>query len=110
MRAKPAVFVPETDVICLVSCNDSNVSETILKSSAKEYEFFVGTIVKALDGHVKVHFSGLAKKDDVWFEQDSPHLFLDGGRTDPPSSDDDESKTNPKSTNGMMHKQKKRRK
>merc|ERR1712194_93140 len=72
-RVRPRLFVPNTRVICMAECEDSNT------------EFFIGTVVKLVDGHVKVHLNGLGKKDDSWFEQDSDHLFLDGGLTDPPS-------------------------
>lgn len=72
-RVRPGLFVPNTRVICMAECEDSNT------------EFFIGTVVKLVDGHVKVHLNGLGKKDDSWFEQGSDHLFLDGGLTDPPS-------------------------
>jgi len=70
-RARPSHFVPNTRVICMTNCSDST-------------EFFIGTVVKLVDGHVKVHLNGLGKKEDSWFEQGSDHLFLDGGLTDPP--------------------------
>ncbi|KAL7490896.1 hypothetical protein ACHAWT_000419 [Skeletonema menzelii] len=83
-RARPGAFTPNTNVICLVECEEDE--------SADGYEFFIGTIVKQVDGHVKVHFTGLGRKDDAWFEQESENLLLDAGATDPPPlSDDDDS-------------------
>ena len=87
-RARPGAFVPHTDVIILVDCHDSNGSE--IMHAGNDYEFFIGTIVKVLDGHVRVHLTGLGKKEDIWFEQDSLHLFLDGGVTEAPSSSEEE--------------------
>lgn len=81
-RARPGAFTPNTNVICLVECEEDE--------SADGYEFFIGTIVKQVDGHVKVHFTGLGRKDDVWFEQDSENLLLDAGATDPPPLSDDD--------------------
>lgn len=80
-RVRPGHFVPKTPVICLVECKD--IDDTPPNNS---YDFFIGNVVKLVDGHVKVHLVGLGKKDDVWFEQGSDHLFLDCGLTDPPSS------------------------
>ena len=83
-RSRPGAFTPNTNVICLVECEEDESEES--------YEFFIGTIVKEVDGHVKVHFTGLGRKDDIWFEQDSENLLLDAGATDPPPlSDDDDS-------------------
>ena len=80
-RVRPGLFVPSTKVICLVECQDIGFT-----SSSDDFEFFIGTIVKLVDGHVKVHFIGLGKKDDLWLEQSSDHLFLDGGPADPPTT------------------------
>lgn len=84
-RARPGAFTSNTNVICLIECEDDD--------SEKDHEFFIGTIVKEVDGHVKVHLSGLGRKDDIWLEQDSENLLLDAGATDPPplSDDDDDS-------------------
>ncbi len=96
-RARPGAFVPNTDVIILVDCHNPSGSE--IMENGKDYEFFIGTIVKVLDGHVKVHLTGLGKKEDLWYEQNSPHLFLDGGVTDAPSSSDEETENrSPKNT------------
>mmetsp|Transcript_21363 Transcript_21363/g.43964 ORF Transcript_21363/g.43964 Transcript_21363/m.43964 type:complete len:863 (+) Transcript_21363:212-2800(+) len=92
-RARPGSFVPNTDVIILVDCHNPSGSE--IMENGKDYEFFIGTIVKVLDGHVKVHLTGLGKKEDLWYEQNSPHLFLDGGVTEAPSSSDEETENKP---------------
>ena len=76
-RVRPGLFVPNAPVICMVECEDDAESK---------YEFFSATVVDVVDGHVKVHLNGLGRKDDMWFEQDSEYLFLDGGRTDPPAA------------------------
>ena len=68
-RARPGAFTSNTNVICLIECEDDD--------SEKDHEFFIGTIVKEVDGHVKVHLSGLGRKDDIWLEQDSENLLLD---------------------------------
>jgi len=78
-RVKSGHFVPNAQVICMVDCQENDGY-----SSDDDYEFFIGTVVKAVDGYVKIHLTGLGKKDDVWLEQDSDHLFLDGGLTNPP--------------------------
>ena len=78
-RVKPGLFVLNAQVICMVDCQENDGD-----SSDDDYEFFIGTIVKFVDGYVKIHLTGLGKKDDMWFEQESTHLFLDGGLTDPP--------------------------
>lgn len=93
-RARPGAFVQNADVICLVTCADSGDNDG-RDDDDNEYEFFIGTVVKVLDGHVRVHFNGLNRREDQWFEQDSEHLFLDGGLTEePPSeSEDDENDT-----------------
>ena len=75
----------------MVECEDELDEDNSLSSSSaqneeNEFEFFIGTIVKLVDGYVKVHFVGLTKKDDLWFEQSSDRIFVDGGITDPPSS------------------------
>mmetsp|Transcript_14271 Transcript_14271/g.21497 ORF Transcript_14271/g.21497 Transcript_14271/m.21497 type:complete len:166 (+) Transcript_14271:78-575(+) len=103
-RARPGAFIPNTNVICLVECEEDE--------STDDYEFFIGTIVKEVDGHVKVHFTGLGRKDDIWFEQDSENLLLDAGATDPPPlSDDDDSENETLSkVASKKDKQKKKRK
>jgi len=91
-RGRPGLFVPSTSVICMVECDDEvDDDETssflsVAQNDDNEFEFFIGTIVKLVDGYVKVHFVGLTKKDDLWFEQSSDRIFLDGGVTTLPSS------------------------
>ena len=69
-----------------------------------DHEFFIGTIVKFVDGYVKIHLTGLGKKDDMWLEQDSDHLFLDGGLTVPPPDNENVEITSntPKGRNQKM--------
>jgi len=83
LRARPRVFVPNKEVICLVRCGDM-LDARKMRAKDKEFEFFIGTVVKLVDDHVKVHFTGLNRKEDLWYTQDSPHLFLNGGPTEPP--------------------------
>ena len=83
-RVRPGLFVPNTQVICMVDCDENDDENN--DSADDDVEFFIGTIRTIVDGYVKVHLTGLAKKDDMWLEQDSDHLFLDGGLTDPPES------------------------
>ena len=52
-RARPGAFTSNTNVICLIECEDDD--------SEQDHEFFIGTIVKEVDGHVKVHLSGLGR-------------------------------------------------
>ncbi len=78
-RVKPGLFVLNAQVICMVDCQENDGD-----SPDDDYEFFIGTIVKSVEGYVKIHLTGLGKKDDIWLEQASDHLFLDGGLTDPP--------------------------
>jgi hypothetical protein len=86
-RGRPGLFVPSTSVICMVECDDevddyeTSSSSPAAQNDDNEFEFFIGTIVKVVDGYVKVHFVGLTKKDDLWFEQSSDRIFLDGGVT-----------------------------
>jgi jumonji domain-containing protein 2 len=44
-----------------------------------EEQCFVGEIVEVADGCCRVHFAGLTREEDVWIQQDSPKIFLDGG-------------------------------
>jgi hypothetical protein len=41
---------------------------------------FAGRVIEISDNHVRVHFDGLAKTDDVWVSIQNPKLFIDGGR------------------------------
>lgn len=79
-KARPSAFVLNAEVICYIECDNSVDDES---DGEKDHDFFIGTIVKVVDGFVKVHFNGLNRRDDQWFEQDSDHIFLDGGLTDP---------------------------
>mmetsp|Transcript_12157 Transcript_12157/g.26515 ORF Transcript_12157/g.26515 Transcript_12157/m.26515 type:complete len:695 (-) Transcript_12157:213-2297(-) len=81
-RVRPGLLVPATQVLCMVECEDVDAP-----SFDHDCEFFIGTIVKLVDGYVKVHLIGLGKKNDLWYEQDSDYLFLDCGLTDSPASD-----------------------
>lgn len=78
-RVRPGLFVPNTRVIVRFMSNPD------CARNGSGAEFFIGTVVKLVDNHVKVHLNGLGKKEDAWFKQSSDHLFLDGGLTDPPS-------------------------
>ena len=89
----------QTRVLCLVPIakepqqltNDTD-KEDDEEDSMKEYisseeekieeeeECFAGTIVEIAEGHVRIHFDGAPKADDIWLLEDSPKLFLDGGR------------------------------
>ena len=91
-RVRPSAFVLNADIICYIECDNSASGEE--SDDDTDHEFFIGTIVKVLDGFVKVHFNGLNRREDQWFEQDSAHLFLDGGVTDPPESDDEDDTLN----------------
>jgi jumonji domain-containing protein 2 len=42
-------------------------------------ECFRGVITQVADGSVRVHLTGLSKREDVWISRDSPKIFLDGG-------------------------------
>lgn len=105
-RARPSAFVQNAEIICYIECDNSVDGE----EEGKDYDFLCGTIVKVLDGFVKVHFNGLNRRDDQWFEQDSEHLFLDGGLADPPESDSDEDDTLSQAKAKSKTNQKKRRK
>lgn len=106
-RARPSAFAVNAGVICYIACADSDGDES---NADQEFEFFIGTVTKVLDGFVKVHFNGLHKRDDLWFEQDCEHLLLDGGLTEPPESDSDrEDETLSKIETKSLNKQKKRR-
>mmetsp|Transcript_17698 Transcript_17698/g.30065 ORF Transcript_17698/g.30065 Transcript_17698/m.30065 type:complete len:199 (-) Transcript_17698:979-1575(-) len=41
---------------------------------------FAGSITEIADGHARIHFVGLPKKEDVWMPVDSPKMFMDGGK------------------------------
>lgn len=101
-RVRPGLYVQNTQVICMVECGDVD-----LPTSNNEYEFFIGTVVKLVDEHVKIHLVGLGKKDDLWIEQGSANLFLDGGLTDPPSSGNENDKNILKTGRGKVRKRKK---
>lgn len=105
-KARPGAFALNANVICLISCFDSDGRKGI--NVDQDYEFFFGTVVKTFDGYVKVHFAGLNRQDDQWFEQDSDYLFLDGGLTDPPTSDDENDTLNECRAKSTSHKPKRR--
>ena len=71
-RVRPGLFIPNTPVICMFDCEENN-DENYYSSSDDDVEFFIGTVRTIVDGYVKVHLTGLAKKDDIWLEQDSDH-------------------------------------
>ena len=64
-------LVLDTAVLCLLKGK--------LGNNPEEEQCFAGVITEIADGHVRVHFHGLAKKEDVWMKKDSPQLFRDGG-------------------------------
>ena len=43
-------------------------------------ECFAGTVVEVSEGYVRIHFDGFPKSEDIWMLDDSPKMFLDGGR------------------------------
>lgn len=94
-RVKPGLLIPGAKVICMAECKSAGNS-----SSDHDYEFFIGTIVKLVDDHVKVHLIGLGKKDDTWYEQNNDHLFLDGGVTDAPITDNENDENHCKESSG----------
>jgi len=48
---------------------------------------FLGEVTEIAEGHVRVHFQGLPKNEDLWMSMNSPKLFLDGGKwEEPPKS------------------------
>lgn len=78
--AKPSIkreLDLKTKVLCLVPAK--------LDERDEEEQCFMGEITEIAEGHVRVHFQGLPKNEDIWIDMDSPKLFLDGGKwEDPP--------------------------
>lgn len=42
-------------------------------------ECFRGEIRQVANGSIRVHFTGLPKREDVWISRNSPKIFLDWG-------------------------------
>jgi hypothetical protein len=77
------ILRPSARVLCVVPAvvEEDRKSKVDSESDDEEDEqCFAGTITEVSEDHVRVHFDGLPKKDDVWMPLDSPKLFLDGGR------------------------------
>jgi hypothetical protein len=106
-RARPSAFVFNANIICYIECDTSY--DTNDSNKAKDHEFLIGTVVKVLDGFVKVHFIGLNRRDDQWFEQDSEHLFIDGGLTEPLEYENEDENDTLSEAQSKSGKQKKRR-
>ena len=76
----------EDNVLCLLpSRKDGQGPQSELE---EEEECFVGTVKEFADNHCRVHFRGLKRGEDVWFDLYSNKLFRDGGVWESPKSKD----------------------
>lgn len=79
--AKPSIrreLDLKTKVLCLVPAKLEGTSQD------DDEQCFLGEITEISEGHVRVHFQGLPKNEDVWMDMSSPKLFLDGGKWEEP--------------------------
>lgn len=76
LRAKSALFTPQTQVLCFLDCDDDEYG--------RKEKCFTGVIAQVVEGHARIHFAGLHRKEDIWMPINSPKLFLDGGPENPP--------------------------
>ena len=74
LRVKPVTLNPQTPVLCCMSCENQAGDN-----------FFSGVITDVVEGHVRIHFTGTGRKEDVWMTSDNPKIFLDAGPEEPPS-------------------------
>jgi hypothetical protein len=77
--AKPSIkreLDVKTKVLCLMPAK--------LEERDEDEQCFLGEITEIAEGHVRVHFQGLPKNEDVWIDMDSPKLYLDGGKWEEP--------------------------
>lgn len=74
-------IAPQTKVLCFM-VEDDDGDDGVNTGS----QCFAGVISEVADdkNHVRIHFSGMKRKDDVWMPTNSPKLFLDGGSKNPP--------------------------
>jgi len=72
LKAKKSSLRDKTKVICEVKVDGSKNA------------FFSGVITNVVDEHVRVHFDGTNKVDDIWIQLDSRNIYLDGGSRDSP--------------------------
>jgi hypothetical protein len=78
--AKPVgrkLLKPLTRVLCIVPAIVEGNQED--DEDEEDEQCFAGAVTEVTDDHVRVHFDGLPKKDDLWMSMQSPKLFLDGG-------------------------------
>jgi hypothetical protein len=78
--AKPVgrkLLKPLTRVLCIVPTIVEGNQED--DEDEEDEQCFAGAVTEVTDDHVRVHFDGLPKKDDLWMSMQSPKLFLDGG-------------------------------
>lgn len=93
-RAYPGSYHIGTEVLYFHSARalavDDGASDEELDSRGRpSVKCFAGTVVDSCEGHVRIHFAGTPKKDDIWVKLDSLDLFIDAGPRDEDSDDDD---------------------
>ena len=93
-RAYPGSYHIGTEVLYFHSARalavDDDASDEELDSRGRpSVKCFAGTVVDSCEGHVRIHFAGTPKKDDIWVKLDSLDLFIDAGPRDEDSDDDD---------------------
>lgn len=65
----------QTRVLCIVPVLKAGNDD-----DSEDEECFRGIITETSQDHVRVHFDGLQKKEDVWIPMTSTKLFIDGGQ------------------------------
>ncbi len=63
----------QSKVLCIVPVAKAELDD-------EDEECFRGTITEISQDHVRVHFDGLQRKEDIWIPMSSAKLFIDGGR------------------------------
>jgi len=60
-------------------CTNKQTPVLCLLETEAGQQYFAGNVISTVEDHVRIHFAGTSKSDDIWMEIDSDQLFLDGG-------------------------------
>ena len=90
LELQPEELAPLANINVSYDSSGDDASDEELDSRGRpSVKCFAGTVVDSCEGHVRIHFAGTPKKDDIWVKLDSLDLFIDAGPRDEDSDDDD---------------------
>jgi hypothetical protein len=87
----PKTLRLEDAVLCLLPSRKDGLGTQ--GEMEEEEECFLGTVKEFADHHCRVHFRGLKRDEDVWFDLNGNKLFRDGGVWESPTSKDKSQKS-----------------